>query len=182
MTIRRVLRIGDPRLLKPALSVKEFGTQELRGLVEDMGETMAAEEGVGLAAVQIGVALRVVIFGFEGNSRYPDALPVPRTLLINPVIEPLTEEVEGDWEGCLSLPGMRGLVSRYTHIRYRGYSLEGDVLTREAVGFHARVVQHECDHLDGILYPQRVRDLKKFGYLEELVESGVMGAGGIGED
>ncbi len=174
MTIRNVLRMGDPRLLEPALPVREFGTPALRELLEDMNDTMAAEEGVGLAAVQLGVGLRVVVFGFDSNPRYPDAPPVPKTVLINPVIQPLREHTEDDWEGCLSVPGIRGLVPRYTHIRYSGSDAEGRPLLREASGFHARVVQHECDHLDGILYPQRIRDLSRFGYTEELMESGTI--------
>ncbi len=174
MAICKVLRMGAPGLLEPALPVKRFGAPELLALVEDMDDTMAAEEGVGLAAVQLGVGLRVIVFGFDDNFRYPDAPPVPKTVLLNPVIQPLTENVEEDWEGCLSVPGMRGLVPRCTRIRYSGSDSAGRPLTREVSGFHARVVQHECDHLDGILYPQRIRDLRRFGFIEELAESGSM--------
>jgi len=172
MPIRPVLRLGDPRLFQPASEVGEFNHPELDALIENMFDTMTAEEGVGLAAPQIGVGLRVVIFGFENNSRYPDNDAVPKTILINPQITPLLEEKEDGWEGCLSVPGMRGVVSRYTHIRYTGFDATGESIDVTATGFHARVVQHECDHIDGIMYTQRLSDSQKFGFTEELLESG----------
>ncbi|HMS79777.1 MAG TPA: peptide deformylase [Burkholderiaceae bacterium] len=166
--IREVLRMGDPRLLRVARPVERFDTPELDALVADLFDTMAARDGAGIAAPQIGVDLRVVIFGFESNPRYPEAGPVPPTVLVNPVIEPLgPEEVEG-WEGCLSVPGMRGWVPRFARIRYRGVDARGTPIDREADGFHARVVQHECDHLDGVLYPRRIRDLTRFGFVDVL--------------
>lgn len=172
MAIRPVLRLGDPRLFQPASEIDEFNHPELDALIEDMFDTMAAEEGVGLAAPQIGAGLRVVIFGFENNSRYPDNDAVPKTILINPQITPLSDEKENGWEGCLSVPGMRGVVSRYTHIRYTGFDATGESIDVTATGFHARVVQHECDHIDGIIYTQRLSDSQKFGFTEELLESG----------
>jgi peptide deformylase len=168
MAVHKVLRIGDPRLLQVAQPVTEFNTARLDNLIRDMFDTMAALDGAGLAAPQIGVGLRVVIFGVAANPRYPDAETVPTTILINPRLEPLGEETDEAWEGCLSVPGMRGLVPRYTRLRYSGYDPQGKPFTREVGGFHARVVQHECDHLDGILYPRRIRDLTQFGYEEEL--------------
>lgn len=160
--------MGDPRLLRVARPVEAFGTAELGELVRDMFETMAAAGGVGLAAPQIGVDLALVIFGFERSERYPDAPAVPKTILLNPVLEPLSEEMEDGWEGCLSVPGMRGLVPRYTRLRYRGVDPDGKRIEREAEGFHARVVQHECDHLLGVLYPMRIRDMRQFGFTEVL--------------
>jgi peptide deformylase len=168
MTVRDVLRMGHPVLRERAKPVQRFGTPELRALVQDMKDTMASRNGAGLAAPQIGVSERIVIFGVEKNPRYPDAEEVPFTVLVNPTIVMLTREVEDGWEGCLSVPGMRGLVPRYTRLRYSGYDEEGRPVEREADGFHARVVQHECDHLDGILYPQRMTDMSKFGFIEEL--------------
>ena len=168
MVARVVLKMGDPRLLETAKPVTAFATPELDGLVDDLMDTMLAEDGAGLAAPQIGIGLRVVVFGFESNARYPDAEPVPQTVLINPVIEPLSDERETGWEGCLSVPGLRGVVSRHAHIRYRGFDERGRAIDREAHGFHARVVQHECDHLDGILYPQRMTDMRLFGFTEVL--------------
>ena len=168
MTVRRVLKMGDPLLFRVAEPVQAFDTPELHALIADMFDTMAALNGAGLAAPQIGVSKRVVIFGVEANPRYPDAEPVPTTVLINPVIEVLTQLTEDGWEGCLSVPGMRGLVSRYTRLRYTGFDQHGKPLTREAHGFHARVVQHECDHLDGILYPMRLKDMRLFGYEDAL--------------
>ena len=168
MTIRRVLRMGDPHLLQPAAPVTEFGTPALRALITDMFDTMAAEGGVGIAAPQIGISLRVVIFGFEHSQRYPEAPPVPMTVLVNPVITPLSEEIEDGWEGCLSVPGLRGVVPRYTRIRYQGFTPDGEPIDRIAEGFHARVVQHECDHLDGLLYPMRVRYFSRFGFTDVL--------------
>ena len=168
MTVRTLLRMGDARLLQPAAPVGEFGTPELAGLVEDMFDTMAVHGGVGLAAPQIGVGLQVVIFGFEHSERYPDAAPVPRTILVNPVITPLTGELEEGWEGCLSVPGLRGMVPRATRIHYTGSTPAGEPIERFAEGFHARVVQHECDHLDGVLYPMRVRDFRRFGFTDVL--------------
>jgi peptide deformylase len=172
--IREILRMGDPRLLVTAQPVEDFGTPELRALVGDMQDTMRAANGAGLAAPQIGVGLRVVIFGFESNPRYPQAEPVPFTILINPVLTPISEEMEEGWEGCLSVPGLRGMVPRYARLAYRGFDPEGAPVAREATGFHARVVQHECDHLDGILYPMRVRDFTRFGYTDVLFPDGGM--------
>jgi peptide deformylase len=166
--IRPVLRMGDPRLLERAQPVTAFDTPELRALIADMRETMAARDGAGLAAPQIGVGLRVVIFGVHANPRYPDAEEVPDTVLINPVLEPVDDEMVDGWEGCLSVPGMRGLVPRYRRLRYRGFDEQGVPLERTVADFHARVVQHEVDHLDGILYPRRIRDLTQFGFIEAL--------------
>ncbi len=168
MAVREVLRMGHPGLREKAKPVEAFGTPELRALFEDMKETMAAKNGAGLAAPQIGVPQRVVIFGVDHNPRYPDAEEVPFTVLVNPKLVMLTREVEEDWEGCLSVPGMRGVVPRYTKLRYSGFDIEGNPIERVAEGFHARVVQHECDHLDGILYPQRMTDMSRFGFNEEL--------------
>jgi peptide deformylase len=168
MTVRRVLKMGDPLLFRVAEPVQEFDSPELHVLIGDLFDTMAALNGAGLAAPQIGISRRVVIFGVEANPRYPDAEPVPTTVLINPVIEILTQQTEDGWEGCLSVPGMRGLVSRYTRLRYSGFDQHGKPLKREAHGFHARVVQHECDHLDGVLYPMRLKDMRLFGYEDAL--------------
>ncbi|MGN7832212.1 peptide deformylase [Pseudoxanthomonas sp. 22568] len=166
--IHPILKMGDPRLLKIANPVERFDTPELHALIADMFQTMAAAGGVGLAAPQIGVDLQLVIFGFDNSDRYPDAPPVPRTILLNPVIEPLSDEMEDGWEGCLSVPGLRGVVPRHRAIRYRGFDPQGQPIDREAEGFHARVVQHECDHLIGRLYPSRIRDFSQFGYTEIL--------------
>lgn len=160
--------MGDPRLLQRAAEVARFGTPELAALLQDMRDTMAHLNGAGLAAPQIGVGLRVVIFGVRANPRYPDAEEVPDTVLINPVLEPLSDQVEEDWEGCLSVPGMRGVVPRWHRLRYAGCDEQGRRFERSVSGFHARVVQHECDHLDGILYPMRIRDLSKFGFNDAL--------------
>jgi peptide deformylase len=168
MAIRDVLYMGDPRLLEVAAEVTAFDTAALHALVQDLMDTMHAKEGAGLAAPQIGVGLRVVVFGFDENVRYPDAESVPETMLVNPLIKPLSEQRDDDWEGCLSVPGLRGMVPRYTHIRYSGYDHTGKPIEREAHDFHARVVQHECDHLDGILYPQRMTDMRQFGFTETL--------------
>ena len=168
MTVREILKMGDVRLLRVAQPVAEFGTPALRELIADMFETMEAAHGSGLAAPQIGVDLQLVIFGFDRNERYPDAAAVPRTVLINPVITPLDEAEEEGWEGCLSVPGLRGRVPRWAHIRYRGLDPQGQEIEREADGFHARVVQHECDHLIGRLYPTRMRDLTQFGFTSVL--------------
>ena len=170
MTVRRVLKMGDPMLFRMAEPVPEFDSPALHALVTDMFDTMAALSGAGLAAPQIGVSRRVVIFGVEANPRYPEAEPVPTTVLINPVIEFLTKDADDGWEGCLSVPGMRGLVNRCTHLRYTGFDQYGKPFTREARGFHARVVQHECDHLDGILYPMRLKDMRLFGYEDALFQ------------
>jgi peptide deformylase len=166
--IREVLRMGDPRLLQRAQPVEHFGTPELDELLRDMRDTMAHLNGAGLAAPQIGVGLRVVIFGVKSNPRYPRVEEVPDTVLINPVLEALGGEMEEDWEGCLSVPGMRGVVPRHRRLRYSGFDEQGRRFERTVEGFHARVVQHECDHLDGILYPMRIRDLAKFGFNEAL--------------
>jgi peptide deformylase len=168
MAVRPVLRMGDPRLLQPAQPVERFDTPELHALVADMDDTMRALDGAGLAAPQIGVALQVAIFGVDHNPRYPDAEAVPYTILINPSLTSLGDEIEEGWEGCLSVPGMRGLVPRYKRLRYRGYDQYGEAFDRTVSDFHARVVQHECDHLAGILYPMRIRDLRNFGFTEEL--------------
>jgi len=168
MAIRPVLRMGDPRLLEPSREVKKFRTSELDALITDMRDTMDALQGAGLAAPQIGVNLQVVIFGVEENPRYPDAESVPFTILVNPKLTPMGDDMEDGWEGCLSVPGMRGLVPRYKHLRYRGFDQYGQTIDRTVSGFHARVVQHECDHLLGILYPMRIRDMRNFGYTEEL--------------
>ena len=168
MTVRDILKMGDPRLLKPAALVQHFDTPELHALIADMFDTMAAAQGAGLAAPQIGVDLAVVIFGVTRSERYPDAPPVPQTVLINPVITPLSADEEEGWEGCLSVPGLRGVVPRLAHIRYTGFDQFGQPIDREAEGFHARVVQHECDHLIGKLYPMRIRDFSRFGYTSVL--------------
>ncbi|WP_233863183.1 peptide deformylase [Paraburkholderia adhaesiva] len=166
--IREILRMGDPRLLSIAKPVDHFDTPELHALIADMFETMHAANGAGLAAPQIGVDLQVVIFGFEQNERYPEAPAVPQTVLLNPVIHPLSHDMEEGWEGCLSVPGMRGAVSRYSMIRYNGFDQYGKPIERIAEGFHARVVQHECDHLIGKLYPMRITDFSKFGFTDVL--------------
>ena len=168
MPVREVLRMGHPVLRERAKPVEKFATPELRALVQDMKETMADRNGAGLAAPQIGVGQRVVMFGVSANPRYPDAEEVPFTVLVNPKLVMLTRDVEEDWEGCLSVPGMRGVVPRYTRLKYSGFDEEGNPIERVAEGFHARVVQHECDHLDGILYPQRMTDMSRFGFVEEL--------------
>jgi peptide deformylase len=168
MAIRDILKMGDPRLLRHAQPVTAFDTPELHALVQDLTDTMHAANGAGLAAPQIGVDLQVVLFGFDRNVRYPDAPAVPRTVLVNPVITPLDETLEEGWEGCLSVPGLRGVVPRWARIRYRGFDAQGQPIEREADGFHARVVQHECDHLIGTLYPMRVRDFARFGFTEVL--------------
>ena len=164
MAVREVLRMGDPRLLERSSPVERFDTPELHALLQDMHDTMDALNGAGLAAPQIGEQLRVVIFGVARNPRYPSAEPVPYTVLINPIITPLSEDLEEGWEGCLSVPGMRGVVPRYTQLRYQGYDQFGVPIDRSVSGFHARVVQHEYDHLDGILYPMRIRDMRNFGF------------------
>jgi len=160
--------MGDPRLLGKARPVGAFNMLELHELVADMLDTMRHLDGVGLAAPQIGVGLRVVIFGVEANPRYPEAAPVPFTVLVNPELTPLSDEQEDGWEGCLSVPGLRGLVPRWKRLRYAGFSALGEHIEREVEGFHARVVQHECDHLDGILYPMRIRNLRQFGFADTL--------------
>jgi peptide deformylase len=166
--IRPVLRMGDPRLFERSVPITQFDTPELHALIQDMDDTMRAKSGAGIAAPQIGVQLQVVIFGVGFNPRYPEAEQVPYTVLINPVLEPVGAEVEEGWEGCLSVPGMRGLVPRHLRLRYRGFDPLGQPVDRTVAGFHARVVQHETDHLEGILYPMRVRDLRNFGFNEEL--------------
>jgi peptide deformylase len=168
MAIREVLRMGDPRLLGQARPVERFDTPELHALIADMRDTMADLDGAGLAAPQIGVDLQVVIFGVDANPRYPEAEAVPQTVLINPVLTKIDDVMEDGWEGCLSVPGMRGLVPRYLRLQYRGTDEYGRPFERTAEGFHARVVQHECDHLIGVLYPMRIRDLRQFGFTEAL--------------
>jgi len=168
MTVQRVLKMGDPLLYRRAEPVAAFDTPALHALIADMFDTMAAMNGAGLAAPQIGVSMRVVIFEVQSNPRYPEAEPVPRTILINPVLQPIGDEMEDGWEGCLSVPGLRGLVSRYRQLRYTGYDPAGNPIDRTVSGFHARVVQHECDHLDGILYPMRLKDLRLLGFEDAL--------------
>ena len=175
--IREILKMGDPRLLRvaPAVPAAMLGSAELDALIADMFDTMHAAGGVGLAAPQIGVDLQLVIFGFDRSERYPDAPAVPRTILLNPLITPLSQDMEEGWEGCLSVPGLRGAVSRFTLIRYQGIDPQGVCIDRTAEGFHARVVQHECDHLIGRLYPSRITDFSKFGYTEVLFPGEDMG-------
>ena len=168
MTVRDILRMGDPRLLRQAEPVRQFGTPELDALIADMFDTMHAAEGAGLAAPQIGVNLQLVIFGFRQSQRYPEAPPVPETVLINPQLKPLSDQTVEDWEGCLSVPGLRGMVPRWERLHYEGFDQKGSRISREVDGFHARVVQHECDHLAGILYPMRIKDFSKFGYTDIL--------------
>lgn len=166
--IRDILKMGDARLLQQARPVTQFNTPELRLLIDDMFDTMEHANGAGLAAPQIGVDLQVVIFGFDRNPRYPDAPTVPKTVLINPSLEPLSDEMEDGWEVCLSVPGLRGVVPRYTRLKYTGFDMMGNRIERVAEDFHARVVQHECDHLIGTLYPMRVRDFSRFGFTSVL--------------
>ncbi|MBC7501778.1 MAG: peptide deformylase [Herminiimonas sp.] len=168
MGVREILRMGDPRLLRQAEPVERFGTPELDTLIVDMFDTMHAANGAGLAAPQIGINLQIVIYGFKQNARYPEAPPVPETVLINPRLTPLSEEQDDAWEGCLSVPGLRGVVPRWTRLHYEGVDQYGHAISRDAEGFHARVVQHECDHLHGILYPMRIKDFSKFGYVDIL--------------
>lgn len=168
MAIKTVLRMGDPVLLQQAAPVTQFDTPELHALIKDMEDTMQHMNGAGIAAPQIGVSLRVVIFGVGKNPRYPDAEEVPYTVLVNPVLSPVGNEMEDGWEGCLSVPGLRGIVPRYQRLHYTGYDQYGKPIDRLVSGFHARVVQHECDHLDGILYPMRIRDLASFGFTDVL--------------
>ncbi|MBL6727882.1 MAG: peptide deformylase [Methylophilaceae bacterium] len=167
MAIRDILKMGNPDLLKVSEPI-DFEKDDLKTLIEDMKETMKANDGAGLAAPQIGVFKRLVIFGFDTNDRYPEADSVPFTVLINPVITPLSDDKENGWEGCLSVPGLRGVVPRFTHIKYEGYDANGKKFEREVEDFHARVVQHECDHLDGILYPMKIEDDRYFGFHEEI--------------
>ena len=169
MTIHTILKMGDPRLLRIAPPVTQFDTDELHLLISDMFQTMRSVNGAGLAAPQIGIDLQLVIFGTDApNPRYPDAPLIPRTVLLNPVITPMGEAVEDGWEGCLSVPGLRGMVPRYSQIRYTGFDQYGDAIDRTVDGFHARVVQHECDHLIGKLYPMRIKDFTQFGFTEVL--------------
>lgn len=168
MAIKSVLKMGDSRLLQVAEKVEKFDTPEFKSLIQDMRDTMEAEHGAGLAAPQIGVGLQVVIFGVNKNPRYPDAEEVPYTVLVNPVLKPLTQSIKEDWEGCLSVPGMRGMVPRFTKVCYQGFDQFGEYIDRSVDGFHSRVVQHECDHLQGILYPMRITNLSKFGFTEVL--------------
>lgn len=168
MSIQSIIKMGNKKLIAPSLSVTDFSSSELKILYEDMKDTMKEKGSVGIAAPQIGCNLRVIMFGFEYSARYPNEKPIPYTFLINPIIKVLSDEVEDKWEGCLSIPGLRGLVSRYKKIQYGGFDLEGNSISRTVEGFHARVLQHECDHLDGILFPHRIKDLKFFGYEDEL--------------
>ncbi len=176
MAIRPVIRMGNPILNRVAHPVEDIHDVRIAALIKDMLDTMRAEDGAGLAAPQIGVSLRVVVFGFDHNPRYADVPPVPRSILINPEIRPLSADMEDGWEGCLSVPGLRGVVLRYRHIEYSGFNAEGETVVVEAEGFHARVVQHECDHLDGILYPQRMSDFSRFGFMDELAAAGRLDA------
>ena len=168
MTVRDILKMGDPRLLRQAEPVTQFATPELHALIDDMFDTMRAANGAGLAAPQIGVNLQLVIFGFRENPRYPDAPAVPETVLLNPRLRPLSDETEDDWEGCLSVPGLRGMVPRWHRLHYEGVDQNGRTISRDVDGFHARVVQHECDHLAGILYPMRIKDFSRFGFVDVL--------------
>ncbi len=168
MAMREILKMGDPRLLRQAEPVQQFGTPEMDVLIADMFETMRAVNGAGLAAPQIGVNLQLVIFGFKKNQRYPEAPEVPETVLINPTLTPLGDEQEEGWEGCLSVPGLRGVVPRWSRLRYEGVDEKGNRIDRTVDGFHARVVQHECDHLIGVLYPMRIKDFTRFGFTEIL--------------
>jgi peptide deformylase len=168
VSVHDILRMGDPRLLRQAEPIAEFNTPALDALVADMFDTMYAANGAGLAAPQIGVNAQLVIFGFKQSTRYPEAAPVPETVLINPVITPLSKDMDEDWEGCLSVPGMRGVVPRWSRVRYEGFDQFGNPISREVDGFHARVVQHECDHLIGVLYPMRVTDFSRFGFTDIL--------------
>lgn len=168
MAVKRVLKMGDPLLYQKAEPVREFNSPELAALIADMFDTMAALSGAGLAAPQIGVPQRVVIFSVESNPRYPDVEPVPSTVLINPTLTPIGSDMDDGWEGCLSVPGLRGLVSRHQNLRYTGFDPYGKPIDRTVSGFHARVVQHECDHLDGILYPMRLRDIRLLGFEDAL--------------
>jgi peptide deformylase len=168
MGVRDILKMGDPRLLRQAQPVTRYDSPELHALIEDMFDTMRAANGAGLAAPQIGVDLQVVIFGFKHNDRYPEAPAVPETVLINPVLRPLSDVTEEGWEGCLSVPGLRGIVPRWTRLHYEGFDQYGNVISRDVDEFHARVVQHECDHLAGILYPMRIKDFTRFGFTEIL--------------
>ena len=170
MTVRSILKMGEPLLLQEAalVPVEKISSPEIQNIIQDMLDTMKAANGAGLAAPQIGIPLQIVVFGFESNSRYPNEAPIPQTILINPTITPLENTQEDGWEGCLSFPGLRGLVPRYTSIRYQGYDEKGEIIDRIVKGFHARVVQHECDHLAGKLYPTRIKDMTKFGFTEVL--------------
>ncbi|MFA9461263.1 peptide deformylase [Thiohalorhabdus methylotrophus] len=168
MPVREVIRMGDPRLNRKAAPVEELDTRALHDLVQDLWDTMEAYQGIGIAAPQIGVEQRVIVFGLEKSARYPEAEPVPRTVLVNPEYEVIGDEYEEIWDGCLSVPGLRGVIPRYVRIRYWGYSPAGELIERTAEHTHAMVVQHECDHLDGILYPLRIRDLRQFGFEQEL--------------
>lgn len=168
MTIQSVVKMGNQQLATPSISITDFTDVSLKNIIADMHDTMLEKGGVGIAAPQIGYHVRIIMFGFESNPRYPNEQPVPLTILINPVIESLSDELVDGWEGCLSVPGLRGLVPRHRKIRYQGYDVDGQLITRVAEDFHARVVQHECDHLDGILFPSRIKDWRFFGFEDEL--------------
>jgi peptide deformylase len=175
-TLRAILKMGDPRLLRVAEPVADLHDPAIKGIIADLFATMHAAKGVGIAAPQVGINLRIMLFGFDANPRYPEAAPVPVTALINPWLEVLGDAVAEGWEGCLSVPGMRGLVPRATHIRYGGVLADGSTIQREAEGFHARVFQHEFDHLNGVLYPQRIADMTKFGFIEALFPNSPLAA------
>lgn len=168
MAVQPVVKMGNQQLASPSVAVTDFTEMSLEQIIADMHDTMQAKGGVGIAAPQIGYNVRIIMFGFESNPRYPDEKRIPFTILINPEIEMLSDEMVDGWEGCLSVPGLRGLVPRYKKIRYQGYDLKQRLITRQAEGFHARVLQHECDHLNGILFPQRIKDLRFFGFEDEL--------------
>lgn len=171
MPVKSVMKMGNKQLASPSLAIEDFATANLFELIQDMQDTMKEKGGVGIAAPQIGCNKRVIIFGFERSERYPNEKPVPFTVLINPTYEALSDEITDSWEGCLSVPGLRGLVSRYKKIKYSGFDPEGNLISRIAENFHARVIQHECDHLDGILFPQRLKDIRLFGFEDEIWET-----------
>ena len=168
MSIKSVVKMGNQQLAKPSLLVKDFSSKALIDLINDMKDTMSINKGVGIAAPQLGCNLRVIMFGFDHNTRYPNEKPIPFTIIINPVYKQLSQEMEEGWEGCLSVPGLRGIVSRYKQIQYSGFDLCGKPMTGSAEGFHARIIQHECDHIEGVLFPQRIKDMRNFGFEEEI--------------
>lgn len=170
MSAKLIVKLGNKQLATPSIPVSAFSTPQLNALIQDMQDTMKEKGGVGIAAPQINVNLRVIIFGFEESVRYPNESPIPNTVLINPIIEPLSDEMNDAWEGCLSVPGLRGLVSRFSKIKYSGFDKDGNAISGIAENFHARVLQHECDHLDGVLFPERIKDMRYFGFEDELLK------------